>query len=56
MQMHYYTKFPYWGTYYAMLIIPKPFRDWGYNLAKKHSDLFLSKDDIDKKMKPTGSQ
>ena len=46
MQVHYYSKFPYWGTYYAMLVIPKPVRDWGYQMIKRHQDKFVPPSDI----------
>ena len=36
-----------------MLMVPKPIRDWGFDMAKKHSDRIWSKDDIDKNMKPS---
>ena len=55
MQIHYYSKFRYWSSYYAMLMVPKPIRDWGFDMAKKHLDGILSKDDIDKNMKPSST-
>jgi hypothetical protein len=55
MQIHYYSKFPYWGSYYAMLMVPKLIRDWGFDIAKKQSDRIWSKEDINKNMKPNGT-
>jgi hypothetical protein len=53
MQIHYYSKLPYWGSYYAMLMVPKRIRDLGFDMAKKQSDRNWSKDDSDKNMKPS---